>query len=453
MPRDANGNFSLVAGNPVIPGTVIEADWANPTMSDIAAALTDSLSRTGSGGMLVPFKTADGTMIAPGASWVNEPTSGWYRAALNDFWYSVGNENIFRITKAGIELAPGKAAVNIASSTRVADVEPVPLSQGEEWFESDTGGFYMRYVNPDATMTLIALGQTGGDFVPFAMKGAPNGVAELGPDGKLPAAQVPGGGLPGGFATLDVNGKVPLVQLPVSELTPTGVIWDFGGAVVPTGWLACDGAAVSRTTFAALFTAIGTVWGAGDGSTTFNVPDLRGRVGVGSGTGTLSAAGGDADVDITANTLTVPSNPDKWITGQQILWTVAGSVSPLISGNSYFVIRNSATTLKLANTLAEAVAGTAIDFTAKSAPTWTISAALTPRTLGQTFGEETHAQTIAEMPSHIHTFDTGENTGGGIAPQGIASPVTKVNNTNSAGGSAPMNTMQPSGVVLKIIKT
>ncbi len=43
---------------------------------------------------------------------------------------------------------------------------------------------------------------------------------------------------------------------------------------LPTGWLLCDGSAVSRTAYAALFSAIGTTWGAGDGSTTFNVPDL-----------------------------------------------------------------------------------------------------------------------------------------------------------------------------------
>lgn len=53
----------------------------------------------------------------------------------------------------------------------------------------------------------------------------------------------------------------------------------------PPGWLFCDGRAVSRTTYAALFAAIGTKFGVGDGSTTFNIPDLRGRVMVGSGTG------------------------------------------------------------------------------------------------------------------------------------------------------------------------
>jgi len=70
-----------------------------------------------------------------------------------------------------------------------------------------------------------------------------------------------------------------LVEVPAaSGYVPTGVILDFGGGTVPTGYLICDGAAVSRTTYATLFAQIGTNYGVGDGSTTFNVPDMRGRV-------------------------------------------------------------------------------------------------------------------------------------------------------------------------------
>lgn len=60
-------------------------------------------------------------------------------------------------------------------------------------------------------------------------------------------------------------------------LLPAGVISAFGASAAPTGWLKCDGSAVSRTTYAALFTAIGTTFGAGNGTTTFNLPDLRGE--------------------------------------------------------------------------------------------------------------------------------------------------------------------------------
>ena len=58
---------------------------------------------------------------------------------------------------------------------------------------------------------------------------------------------------------------------------PAGAVQSFAMNTAPTGWLDCDGSAVSRTTYSTLYTAIGTTFGAGDGSTTFNVPDLRGE--------------------------------------------------------------------------------------------------------------------------------------------------------------------------------
>jgi len=62
---------------------------------------------------------------------------------------------------------------------------------------------------------------------------------------------------------------------------PSGSISLYGGATAPTGWLLCDGSAVSRTTYAELFAVVGTTYGVGDGSTTFNVPSLSGKVPVG----------------------------------------------------------------------------------------------------------------------------------------------------------------------------
>lgn len=56
-----------------------------------------------------------------------------------------------------------------------------------------------------------------------------------------------------------------------------GFMADYAGGAIPAGWLVCAGQAVSRATYAALFLAIGTTHGAGDGSTTFNLPDSRGR--------------------------------------------------------------------------------------------------------------------------------------------------------------------------------
>jgi microcystin-dependent protein len=72
------------------------------------------------------------------------------------------------------------------------------------------------------------------------------------------------------------------------QLIPAGSVQMFAGSTIPTGWLLCDGrsTAISRTTYAALFAAIGTTYGSGDGSTTFNLPDMRSRMPIGAGTGT-----------------------------------------------------------------------------------------------------------------------------------------------------------------------
>ena len=119
------------------------------------------------------------------------------------------------------------------------------------------------------------------------------------------------------------------------EIVPSGTVVPFGGASAPGGWQLCDDTALSRTTYARLFAVIGTAYGTGDGSSTFNVPDLRDRVplGKGSNNGTLGTAttgaaassvmasatvsgvqtatnttGSDGDGDLTVGTTTVASS-------------------------------------------------------------------------------------------------------------------------------------------------
>ena len=84
--------------------------------------------------------------------------------------------------------------------------------------------------------------------------------------------------------------------------TPTGTMIDFAGTSAPAGYLACDGSAVSRITYARLFGVIGTRYGVGDGSTTFNVPDRRDRFGIGaSSTRAVGSTGGTENVTLTTN--------------------------------------------------------------------------------------------------------------------------------------------------------
>lgn len=102
MPRNSSGDYSLPAGNPVVTGTVISSTWANTTMEDLGDALTDSLSRSGDGGMLASFLLVSGAVGAPGLSWSVETTSGLYRAGAGDFRYSVSGSDRFQISSTDV---------------------------------------------------------------------------------------------------------------------------------------------------------------------------------------------------------------------------------------------------------------------------------------------------------------------------------------------------------------
>lgn len=94
-----------------------------------------------------------------------------------------------------------------------------------------------------------------------------------------------------GIGDIITDGTVTWLIQPSSE-APTGVVQAFAGSTTPQGWLLCDGSAVSRTDYAALYAVIGTTYGAGDGTDTFNLPNLVDKFVEGSATsGTVKTAG------------------------------------------------------------------------------------------------------------------------------------------------------------------
>ena len=112
----------------------------------------------------------------------------------------------------------------------------------------------------------------------------PAGVGTTGPTGPTGDAGVAGSAGPQGPTGNDgptgptgPQGVAGPTGPVASSDVPVGSIMPFAGSSAPAGWLICDGSSVNRTTYATLFGVIGSAWGNGDGSTTFNLPDLRGR--------------------------------------------------------------------------------------------------------------------------------------------------------------------------------
>jgi microcystin-dependent protein len=92
-----------------------------------------------------------------------------------------------------------------------------------------------------------------------------------------------------------------------SGAVPPGAVQEFAGSTAPVGFLLCDGSLVSRTIYPVLFAVLGTVFGAGDGSTTFALPNHAGRVAVGKGSGTFASLGATGGAE--THTLTIAEMP------------------------------------------------------------------------------------------------------------------------------------------------
>lgn len=127
--------------------------------------------------------------------------------------------------------------------------------------------------------------------------------------------------------------------------------------------------------------------------------------------------------------------------------------NPLVAATTYYVINIDSTHVKLATTLANAVAGTAIDITTAGTGTQTITVTFTARAMGEYLGESTHAQTVAELVSHFHEYNEPSNGGatyqaGGPEPLATSTP----DNTAATGGSTAFNIMQPTTHMNVLIK-
>jgi microcystin-dependent protein len=144
--------------------------------------------------------------------------------------------------------------------------------------------------------------------------------------------------------------------LGVAGAVPVGVVDAFAGATAPSGWLLCYGQAVSRTQYPVLFTTLSTTYGSGDGSTTFNIPDMRGRAVAGkddmggtaasrltstvlTASNTLGATGGTQTHTLTAAQSGVPAHAHAFAIGN--VSNFAGIVGSTGHGGS---IRDTGTT-------------------------------------------------------------------------------------------------------------
>ena len=173
----------------------------------------------------------------------------------------------------------------------------------------------------------------GTELAAWVGKGASGGTAALQIDG-VDKLSVDSDGDTTVTGDLAVTGDLTVTG---TGLMPSGSVTQWAGSgSAPTGWLMCDGTAVSRTTYSALFTAINTTYGVGDGSSTFNLPDMQGRVAIGAGTGRNNADDGS----LTARTIgTYEGEEEHTLTGAES-GTSAHSHGPLGSASHFWTVES-----------------------------------------------------------------------------------------------------------------
>lgn len=238
----------------------------------------------------------------------------------------------------------------------------------------------------------------------------------------------------------EVTDRRARAAVPANNALPVGAMIDYAAATAPAGWLVCDGAAVSRTAYAALFAAIGTTWGTGDGSTTFNLPDSRGRtfIGAGQGPGLTDRTVGQT-VGTETHQLALSETPAHAHTVNS--HNHSGSSVGSGGGHSHGFTTGSdgAHTHGVPDT--KTTTSTSHTHVASANPAFLAS---DPDPLsGDTFDATT---TSAGSHSHSGTTDTATSHTHGVTVAGDAP------GTSSQGGDGAHNNMQPSAVATKLIK-
>jgi len=232
MPRNSSGTYTLPSGNPVVPDTLILDSWANPTMSDLGAAITDSLDRQGRGAMLAPLKLPPGGPTAPAMSFSAESNLGWYRSAAGVMALAVGGVLAASFDNTGLHLASGLSVTSpvthplgtalLPSITFTGDLNTGIFSPGADQVGLVTAGVQRVFIDATGNVGIKVAAANGFMF-------EVNGAGANGPLARFSGGTVQTRGLElSSIAVGGVNGAGFLWNAPGSPANPAHA-WALSG--------------------------------------------------------------------------------------------------------------------------------------------------------------------------------------------------------------------------------
>ena len=192
------------------------------------------------------------------------------------------------LTQLGVPAVGASMTVYLANTTTLAALfsdSGLSVSITNPQTANSAGHFFVQGTSiwADASQAYdVQISLPDGELYTFSgvyLLGAPATVTGFAPINSPTFTGIPQAPTPAGNDNTAKIATTAFVQAAIGLVSfiPSSMIVPFATATLPAGWLLCNGAAVSRTTYAALFSILGTTYGVGDGSTTFNLPDLRGQ--------------------------------------------------------------------------------------------------------------------------------------------------------------------------------
>lgn len=373
-----------------------------------------------------------------GYNWVFTKAGGWYTKD------SSGNVRFLTRVRASVSSSGGV----VACDWSVADVYDLTLTENVTQVTHSNGvegqRYMLRITQHASSAKTVALNTAGG--TQFS-----NSIASYVVTPDLSSIDVLGftyHGTAAKYLLADVTQGFQASPTAAASIAP-GMILPYAGITAPSGYLMCDGSAVSRATYSALFAILAPTYG----------------------TVTMTIAS-PCVVTLAAHGLQ---------TGDSIYLTTSGALPTGLSINTrYWVVKVDANTFNLASSLANALAGTKINTSGTQSGTHTMKGAaygigdgsttfnvpdmrgLIPvgrnvsdatdfGGVGQTGGEKTHVLALGEMPAHTHTISGGSGTSGSFPPASAANASGFT--TSSQGSGTAHNNIQPYVTTNYVIKT